>query len=147
MICFNYNDGGRLASGYKDESGDCVTRAISIATDKPYAEVYKALNDESKSERTGSRKRGKSSSRNGVYKHTFRKYLESIGWKWVPTMQIGSWCNTHLRADELPKGNLIVSVSKHLCAVIDGVLNDTHDCSRGGTRCVYGYFYKATGAA
>jgi hypothetical protein len=25
-------------------------------------------------------------------------------------------------------------------AVIDGVIYDTPDCSRGGTRCVYGYF-------
>jgi|SRR5262245_25045412 len=25
-------------------------------------------------------------------------------------------------------------------AVIDGVIHDTHDCSRDGTRCVYGYF-------
>ena len=41
---------------------------------------------------------------------------------------------------ELPRGPLIVKVSRHLTAVIDGVLYDTHDCSRGGTRCVYGYF-------
>jgi hypothetical protein len=26
--------------------------------------------------------------------------------------------------------------------VIDGVIHDTHDCSRGGTRCVYGYWRK-----
>ena len=39
-----------------------------------------------------------------------------------------------------PPGRLIVSVSRHLCAVIDGVLYDTHDCSRSGTRCVYGYW-------
>jgi hypothetical protein len=24
--------------------------------------------------------------------------------------------------------------------VIDGVIHDTHDCSRNGTRCVYGYY-------
>jgi hypothetical protein len=45
-----------------------------------------------------------------------------------------------LKADELPAGRLIVSVSKHLVAVIDGVAHDTHDPSRGGTRCVYGYY-------
>jgi len=27
-------------------------------------------------------------------------------------------------------------------AVIDGVINDTYDCSREGTRCVYGYWEK-----
>ena len=41
---------------------------------------------------------------------------------------------------ELPPGPLIVKVSRHLTAVIDGVLYDTHNCSRGGARCVYGYF-------
>ena len=44
----------------------------------------------------------------------------------------------HLRADELPPGRLVVSVTHHLTAVIDGVIHDTHDPSRGGTRCVYG---------
>ena len=31
-------------------------------------------------------------------------------------------------------------LSGHLAAVIDGVVHDIHDCSRDGTRCVYGYF-------
>jgi hypothetical protein len=57
-------------------------------------------------------------------------------------MAIGSGCAVHLRAEELPKGRLLVKVSGHLTAVIDGVLYDTHDCSRRGTRCVYGYFSK-----
>jgi hypothetical protein len=44
-------------------------------------------------------------------------------------MQIGSGCTVHLRADELPSGRLVVSVSKHLTAVIDGVIHDAHDPS------------------
>jgi hypothetical protein len=55
-------------------------------------------------------------------------------------MSIGSGCQVHLRADELPSGRLIVSVSRHVVAVIDGIIHDNHDCSRGGTRCVYGYW-------
>lgn len=55
-------------------------------------------------------------------------------------MKIGSGCQVHLRASELPPGPLVVRVSRHLTAVIDGVIYDTHDCSRAGTRCVYGYF-------
>lgn len=58
----------------------------------------------------------------------------------TPTMAIGSGCKVHLRADELPTGRLVVSVSKHLVAVVDGVVHDTHDPRRGGTRCVYGYW-------
>jgi len=57
-------------------------------------------------------------------------------------MAIGSGCTVHLRSEELPKGRLLVKVSGHLTAVIDGVLYDTHDCSRHGMRCVYGYFSK-----
>ena len=68
--------------------------------------------------------------------------MKHLGWKWIPTMTIGSGCKVHLREDELPKGRIVCSLSKHETAVIDGVLNDTYDCSRDGTRCVYGYFIK-----
>lgn len=134
------DDGGRQAAGFKGSTDDCVCRSIAIATEKPYQEVYDALNELGKHERTGKRKRGKSSARTGVYKQTIRKYMASIGWQWVPTMQIGQGCKVHLKADELPKGRLVVSVSKHTTSMIDGVIHDTHDPSRGGTRCVYGYF-------
>jgi hypothetical protein len=40
----------------------------------------------------------------------------------------------------LPNGRLIARCSRHLVAVIDGVIHDTHDSSRDGTRCVYGYW-------
>ena len=139
---FVNDDGGRSEAGFKGGAGDCVTRAIAIATKKPYLEVYSALNEASKSERTGKRKRGKSSARNGVYKNTIRKYMKSIGWTWVPTMQIGSGCKVHLRGDELPAGRIVASASKHLVAVIDWVIHDTYDCSRQGKRCVYGYYKK-----
>jgi len=35
----------------------------------------------------------------------------------------------------------VVACSKHYTAVIDGVIHDTHDPSRDGTRAVYGYYY------
>jgi len=69
--------------------------------------------------------------------------MESLGWQWTSTMQIGSGCTVHLRPDELPQGRLVVSLSRHVVAVIDGVAYDTHDPTRGGLRCVYGYFHKA----
>lgn len=143
VVLFQENDGGRAAAGYKGHAGDCVTRAIAIATGKPYQEVYDALNEVGKTERSSKRRRGrKSSARTGVFKPTYRKYLESLGWRFTATMGIGTGCKVHLRADELPPGRLIVVVSRHLCAVIDGVIHDTHDPSREGTRCVYGYFQR-----
>lgn len=76
---FQFNDGGRIDAGIKGKTGDCVVRAIAIATQKPYQVVYDAINLTAQSERTGKRKRGKSSSRTGVYKGTISKYLESLG--------------------------------------------------------------------
>lgn len=134
------DDGGRKAAGYQGRAGDCVCRAISIVTGKGYQEVYAALNALSVNERISKRKRKRSSARNGVYKATLHKYILSLGYQWVPTMFLGQGCKVHLRADELPPGRLIVKVSRHLTAVIDGVIHDTHDPSRGGTRCVYGYY-------
>jgi hypothetical protein len=133
MIKFKYNDGGRSDAGYKGTTGDCVVRSIAIATGLPYDKVYKDLRA----------LMGKGDSpRKGIHKKTFRPYLESLGWTWVPKMTIGSGCNTHLNADKLPKGTVICSVSKHMCTVIDGVLHDTFNGSRNGKRCVYGYFLK-----
>ena len=139
---YEYNDGGRAEAGFKGVTGDCVCRAIAIAAERPYREVYDLINEYAKAERTGKRKRGKSNARTGVYKNTKKKVLEHYGFEWVPTMKIGSGCKVHLRDGELPDGRLVVSVSKHSVAVIDGVINDIYDCSRDGTRCVYGYFIK-----
>lgn len=139
-VTWIYNDGGRADAGYKGEARDCVTRAIAIATDRPYQSVYDDLNLLGKEENITKRRRRRSTARTGVHKDTIRRYLEGMGWRWTPTMQVGSGCQVHLRADELPAGRLIVSVSRHTTAVIDGIIHDTHDPSRDGTRCVYGYF-------
>jgi hypothetical protein len=137
---FVFHDGGRAAAGYRGSTGDCVTRAIAIVTGKPYQEVYDALNRLAETERCSRRRRRRSSSRTGLYRATYQRYLQALGWRWTPTMMIGSGCQVRLRASELPQGALLVKVSRHLTAVIDGVIHDAHDCSRGGTRCVYGYF-------
>jgi hypothetical protein len=139
-MTFQINDGGRAAAGFRGETGDCVCRAIAIAAELPYAEVYVALNEAALRERPRVGRRKRSSARTGIQIPTIRRYLTSIGWRWVPTMQIGSGCKVHLRANELPSGRLIVSVSRHVVAVIDGVVHDTHDPTREGMRCVYGYY-------
>lgn len=148
QIKFQFNDGGRNRAGYRGKApGDCVCRAIAIATQRPYQEIYDLIDAEGAKERTLKKRRGKkSSARTGVFKPTTRRVIESLGWVWTPTMQVGQGCKVHLRPDELPPGRLIVSVSRHLVAVIDGVIHDTYDCSRGGTRCVYGY-WRAPGVA
>lgn len=128
---FIYNDGGRSKYFKATSVGDCATRAISNATGKDYKEVYDSLTH-----------LNYSSARNGVKKKIGKMYIKSLGWKWVPCMGIGTGCKVHLNADELPSGVLIVSVSKHLTCVKDGVIYDTYDCSRNENRCVYGYWTK-----
>jgi hypothetical protein len=133
-----YTDGGRAAAGRRGDAGDCATRAIAIATGMDYGEVYDLVNSYGAKERPRKKGKRRSTARTGVRHETMRKIMADLGWYWVPKMGIGTGCRTHLRADELPSGRLIVSLSKHYAAVIDGVIHDNHDPSRDGTRCVYG---------
>ena len=143
---FTFDDGGREESGYKGFTGDCVVRSISIVAELPYKEVYNELFKRAKAFSKGRCKVAKeikkkgASPRNGVHKKVYEKYLFDLGFDWVSTMKFGSGCTTHLRKDELPNGRLIVSLSRHLTAFVNGVIHDTYDCSRNGTRCVYGYY-------
>ena len=140
-LCWSYNDGGRESAGFRGTTGDCVVRAIAITSGASYIQVYELVNRYGQTERKSKcRKGGKSSARTGVYRDTIRRIMNHLGYEWVSCMGIGTGCTTHLRRDELPMGKLIVSVSKHLVAVVDGIVQDTHDCTRSGNRCVYGYW-------
>lgn len=172
---FTRNDGGRAAAGFKGNAGDCVTRAVAIATGLPYIDVYNALGEGSRAQRKTKRSKVKSSARNGVNTNRkwFKDYMTALGWEWIPTMTIGSGCRVHLDSNELPPGRLIVAIAKHYTAVVDGVLHDTWDCSEprvtvfpagalvnipagavrqasgdyhyAPKRCVYGYWRQKTG--
>lgn len=126
---FEYNDGGRSQYYKAERVGDCVCRAISIVTGKDYKEVYDTIKEVTKE-----------NPRNGLSKRGTKKACEHFGGVWVATMKIGSGCKVHLSEEELPKGRLICNLSRHVTCVIDGVINDTYDCSRDGKRCVYGYW-------
>jgi len=143
------NDGGRQKAGFKGEAGDCVVRSIAIAAKLPYMQVYEDLRKanesyaELRSDRLARRLSNKGSSpRNGNHRNVFHDYIIGLGFEWVPTMKVGAGCQVHLRPNELPDGILIVKVSKHLTAIVDRVIQDTHDPSRRGNRCVYGYYIK-----
>jgi len=152
-MLFVNNDGGRAAAGYKGASGDCVARAIAIASERPYSEIYAVLAYGTGTQRAGKHGKRPASARNGINtdRKWFKDYMRSLGFRWVPTMGIGSGCKVHLQAGELPLGRLVVSVSRHYTAVIDGKIHDTHNPQRAtivetfkGTtishRCVYGYW-------
>lgn len=125
-----YNDGGR-GNYFQGSAGDCVTRAIAIATRKDYKEVYDTI-----------KKLIGHTPRNGMTKKETRDAMEHFGFTWKSMMMIGRGCQCHLNEDELPKGTIICQVSHHVTAVIDGIIYDTFNPSRDGTRCVYGYWVK-----
>ena len=148
------DDGGRQASGIaraagrKDEAGDCVVRAIAIATGKPYLEVHKAITVAKVGDVVaGDREYTKRVKRRGGVRafdpdygcsdEAYGPYLKSLGWSYTSTKG-----QVRLRADELPRGRLIVRISRHLVAVIDRVIYDTHDCGGAGRVRVKGYWSK-----
>jgi hypothetical protein len=146
---FQRNDGGREAAGFQGGAGDCVVRSIAIAANLPYLQVYEDLRsanasyaDLRKDKLARRLNQTGSSPRNGNHRNVFHDYIIGLGFEWVPTMRVGAGCQVHLRPNELPEGVLIVKVSKHLTAIVDGMIQDTHDPSRGGNRCVYGYYRK-----
>lgn len=147
---FIYDDGGRKSSGRRGEARDCVCRAIAIAAGIPYLEVYNDLEDACSQLKYRRGKVGiavamgrKWGARTGIPNDVVRKFLANLGWVWKATMGIGTGCKVHLREGEIPMvGTVIVSLSRHVCAVVDGVIRDTFDPSREGSRCVYGYWQK-----
>lgn len=144
---FTYSDGGRKAAGFKGHAGDCALRAVAVALQLPYGvardELMAAAADYRATHRNRqARQMNGNSVFRGVWREVLQAYLESKGWTWIPTMKIGQGCTVHLKADELPEGRIIASVSKHYVAVIGGVAHDTDDPRRDGTRCVYGYFQR-----
>jgi hypothetical protein len=147
---FIQNDGGRAEAGFKGNAGDCVARAVAIASRRPYAEIYAALSKLAGAER----KSHGATARNGIHtsRKWFKDFMRSLGFTWTATMGIGTGCKVHLHDGELPSGRLVVAVSKHYTAVIDGVVHDTHNPQRTtmffehdqptrvARRCVYGYW-------
>lgn len=131
-----YDDGGRGVAGFstRAEARDCVARSIAIATDQPYRDVYDAL---ARIAASNGRKR---SARDGLPRKVWQEYLTGYGWVWTPTMLVGQLHRVHLVPDELPGGRLVCRLSRHLCAVVDGVVHDTFDPRREGNRLVYGYW-------
>jgi hypothetical protein len=150
-IHFVETDGGRRAAGFtnKATAGDCVARAVAIASGRPYIEVYAELAElNARMPVTRRRKArgvaGRMTASHGIYTKSqlFKNYMRAQGFTWTPTMRIGSGCLVHVSARDLPMGRLVLRLSKHCAAVIDGVLHDAYDCSREGTRAVYGYWRK-----
>ena len=121
---FIYNTGGREHYYKKSKNGDCVARAISIATKTDYKEVWEELCDIGKS-------LGQFSNSNIVW----QMYLQNRGWHknslGKPMPQISALKLKRAIVD------CKVGYGSHLCAVVDGDLNDLWDCR---DRLAYSYW-------
>lgn len=137
LLPYVYDDGGRAQyfHGNPDNAGDCVCRAVAIASGRDYKQVYNAL-----------RAAIGSSPRNGVNTRTkkYKDFMTAYGFTWTPCSSVGSSTSVHYYADELPTtGRLVCFVAKHATAVIDGVVHDAWDTrynSFGEPRRIYGYW-------
>ncbi len=144
---WEFNDGGRKAAGYKGFAGDCAVRAMAIAMRRPYAEMYGELREANESYAATRRnrvakvlRRRGSTPRNGNFTDVMHGVFKRHGWLWTPTMGIGTGCTVRMEHGNFGVGRYVLRVSRHFVAVIDGVAQDTHDPSRNGRRCVYGYW-------
>jgi hypothetical protein len=137
---FQKNDGGRAAAGYIPIAGDSIARAIAIASQRPYAEIYDRLTE-------GNKRSNANDSIIDTKRTWFKNYMRELGFEWVPCHAFHQGCRVHLRDGELPPGRLVVQLLKQSTAVIDGVLHDRYDISRAKKkfyRCVFGYWRLST---
>lgn len=108
---YQYDDGGRKASGRKGEADDCVVRALAIAAGRDYGEVYRRVAD-AMQEATGVK-----SARNGVPKKVCEVLRREYGFEKVkqgrgPRMSYHEVAHRYRTA--------IVTTNKHVCAIVDG---------------------------
>ena len=132
LMEYIYNDGGR-SKYFKGKAEDCVCRAISIASNRDYKEVYESL------------KKALGTPRNGVFttNKAFKDWMVANGFVWTPCSGIGVKTSVHFIEGELPKGRLVCSVAKHYVAVVDDKVYDTWDSrynSFNEVRRIYGYW-------
>lgn len=140
---FQYDDGGRSSAPGIKGNKDCVARSLAIVTGRCYADIYQALSEGNAAQRCSKRSPKRACrADNGVntQRKWFKNYMHQLGYSWTPCIIPGSHSRIYLREGDLPVGRLVVAVSGHYTAVINGVIHDTFDCGREGTRCVRGFW-------
>lgn len=151
MSGYKHHDGGRAAAGFRGTTGDCVVRAIAIATGRKYKTVYNWMQKDKREWYTG---QGLSASRltrysqpgRGITSGHYGPYLRCAGWHKVPS-HMGDWCIGDTVADVANKykGVTVVVRSQrprqqrrhHLCCIKRGTVLDTWDCRESLVKAVY----------
>jgi hypothetical protein len=136
---FIETDGGRKAAGFVGTTGDCVTRALTIATGEPYKQVYQELFDiakeYSKTQSTPTARsiaRRGATPRRGVHKEVYDIFLKKRGWGYLPRTNKQGRAEVTLHECTFdPAKTYIVSVRRHLTVIKGGTLLDSYDPTDG----------------
>ena len=131
FVDFYNDDGGRRAAGYRGTCGDCACRALAIALDQPYPELYQRISAGNKQFylATGTFYKGRRyTARHGCRSEVWASILASHGWTSLP--QDYTW-------ETLPPTCLVQcaksarkNASRHVAAVVQGTLRDSWNSRR-----------------
>lgn len=122
---FEHTQPNPTETKYTSTKGDCVIRAFANATDKTWLEAFDLLTAEARA--TYDVPNGKSCYE-GLFKKLGYKQSSFPAIKGKKRMTVERFCKEH------PKGRYMISLSNHLCAVVDGKVLDTW---YRGDKCVY----------
>src|SRR5262252_3337517 len=117
-VSWKYYDGGRAAAGLPNSKrGDCVCRAIAIVTGYDYLKIAAFIDQEAQQERNrrNSPRYTRSSAEKGVKTHTLHRVMKKLGFRFIPTIAVGTGCQVHLHPSELPPyGRYVLRVTHHV---------------------------------
>lgn len=120
LIDFRYDDGGRVESGRRGSTGDCVVRALSILTGHGYSDVYAKVADANK---RLSRTQGRTA-RNGVETKITESVMAEFG---MSKARIPGGRARTISEIGRHLGDCIIRFPGHVAAIVDGELRDTWD--------------------
>ena len=129
LLPYKRDDGGRAAAGFKGGTGDCLVRAMAIASGQPYREVYAHVAATYKVhgyKRTGNAYyMGRKSKRGQLTpKKAQDRALMDMGFTKVPLLPGPRPTYTEVARVH---GTAVVGTTKHIGVIRDGVYRDTFD--------------------
>lgn len=115
----------------KNETSDCVIRALALTLDKSWDEIYKEL-----------AKIGFELKVDMSADESWRKLMDNHGWiknkisnaKGTKRPTVKEFAKNH------KEGRYLLQVANHLTTVVDGVCYDIWDCS---DKCLYAWYSKS----
>jgi hypothetical protein len=131
------SDGARAAAGFDGKARDCVCRAIAIASGRDYRTIWNDLATATAKQSGGIKRKASADHGINTQRKWFKDYMKRLGFRWLPTRKSKiKFCVADIPAH----GRLVVMLSRHSAAVLDGSYHDADDYSGKGRRWVAGYY-------